>query len=78
MPTNNQESSEVLDLEHILCELPPLNRAVLELRTRESLSYDAIAKKLELSPEAVKECMRSALARCLEQRRVAAAQIQIN
>lgn len=52
------------DVELILSKLPPLYRAILQLRMRDGLSYVEIAQALELSAHTVKKYMHAALVQC--------------
>lgn len=52
------------DVEWILSQLPPLYRAVLQLRKTEGFSYGEIAQELGISVHTVKKYMHSALVQC--------------
>lgn len=52
------------DLKSILSQLPPLHRAVLQLRKTDGLSYAEIAQKLGISVHTVKKYVHAALVQC--------------
>lgn len=57
-PTKEFSAEEV---ERILNRLPPLSRAVLELRCGEKRSYEEIAEELDLPVSCVRKYMKGAL-----------------
>jgi RNA polymerase sigma-19 factor, ECF subfamily len=56
--------AEIVRLEAILDEMPPLYRAVLLLRKRDGYSHAEIAEKLNIAPSTVHTYLKRALKQC--------------
>jgi RNA polymerase sigma factor (sigma-70 family) len=63
-PDETAQADSARDLNRILSQLPPLYRAVLQLRATERLSYSEIAEELGISVHTVKKYMHLALVQC--------------
>jgi len=61
-----EKSPEIMKLESILTQLPPLYQAILLMRKRDGYSHQEIADQLEISPNTVHKYLTRALAKCRE------------
>lgn len=59
-----EQRSEILKLQIILDELPPLYQAILLLRKRDGYSHQEIAERLDISPHTVHKYLKRALLKC--------------
>lgn len=64
MEDHTAQVDNAYDIELVLSKLPPMYRAVLQLRMQEGLSYEEIAKALDLSIHTIKKYMHAALVQC--------------
>jgi RNA polymerase sigma-19 factor, ECF subfamily len=58
------QRAEIVRLERILDDMPPLYRAVLLLRKRDGYSHAEIAEKLNIAPSTVHTYLKRALTQC--------------
>jgi RNA polymerase sigma-19 factor, ECF subfamily len=59
-----EEAATDQQLKRVLAQIPPMYRAVLVLRTRDSLSLEEIAKELDITPGSAKVYLFRAIAAC--------------
>jgi len=63
-PDTGDRSDDAQQIELILEQLPPLYRAIFVLRKRDGLSYQEIARQLDISVHTVKKYLARAVAKC--------------
>jgi len=64
LPDAGERSDDAQQIDLILEQLPPLYRAIFVLRKRDGLSYQEIARQLDISVHTVKKYLARAVAKC--------------